>query len=79
MLFTSTDDLQLYGLEMTAIDILMIGLFCSNNRMVIVSKTGNSYHRKHLRDHTFMMSTWSNQSDNQTKGPATFSWYLFFM
>ena len=36
--FTLTDDLQFYGLEMSLSNILMIGLFHSNNRMVIFSK-----------------------------------------
>ena len=39
ILFTLTDDLQFYGLEVSLSNILMIGLFCSNNRIVIFSKT----------------------------------------
>ena len=36
------DSPHLYGLEMSLSNILMIGLFHSNNRMVIFSKTENS-------------------------------------
>ena len=79
MLFTLTDDSQLYGLEVSVNGILMIGLFCSNNRMVFFSKTGNSYYSKHVRDHAFMMSKWPNRNDKQIKGPLTFSWHLIFM
>ena len=39
MPFTLTDDPQFYGL-MSCNNIFMIGLFRSNNRMVISSKTG---------------------------------------
>ena len=39
ILFTLTDDLQFYGLEVSLSNILMIGLFRSNNRIVIFSKT----------------------------------------
>ena len=59
MLFTLTDDPQFYILEVSFSNILMIGLFHSNIRMVSFSKTEKkSYHRKHVRDHTFMTSTW---------------------
>ena len=49
MLFTLSNDPHLYGLEMLLSNILMTGLFCSNIRMVIFSKTANSYHMKHVR------------------------------
>ena len=39
-------------------NVLMIGLFCSNNRMVISSETKNSYPSKHVRDHVFMLPIW---------------------
>ena len=39
ILFTLTDDLQFYGLEVSLSNILMNGLFRSNNRIVIFSKT----------------------------------------
>ena len=39
MPFNLTDDPQLYGLEMSLSNMLMIGLFPSNNRMVNFSKT----------------------------------------
>ena len=55
---TLTDDPRLYGLEMPLSNICMIGLLCSNIRMVFFFKTENSYHSKLLRDHTFMTSTW---------------------
>ena len=59
MSFTLIEDPQFYGLEMSLNNILMIGLFRSNYRMVIFSKTEkNSYHGNHVRDHTFMTSTW---------------------
>ena len=38
MPFTLTDDLQFYGIEMSLSNILMIGLFRLNNRMIIFSK-----------------------------------------
>ena len=38
MPFTLTNNLQSYGLEMSLYNILMIGLFRSNSRMVIFSK-----------------------------------------
>ena len=63
MPFTLTDDPQFYGLEMSLSNILMIGLFRSNSRMVIFSKTEKkSYHSKHVRDNTFMISTWKGDS-----------------
>ena len=38
---------------MSLSNILMIGMFLSNNRMVFFSKAEkNSYHNKHVRDHT---------------------------
>ena len=59
MVFTFTDNTQFYGLQVFLRNILMIVLFRSNNRMVSFSKTEkNSYHSKHVRHHTFMMSTW---------------------
>ena len=42
MPFTFTGDPHLSGLEMSLSNILLIGLFCSNNRMVIFSETENS-------------------------------------
>ena len=48
MSFTLTDDPQFYSLEMALSNILMIGLFRSNNKIS----------RKHVRDHTIMTSTW---------------------
>ena len=36
--FTLTDGPQIYGLEVSLKNILMVGLFCSNNTMVIFSK-----------------------------------------
>ena len=38
--FSLTDDPQFYGLEMSLNNILIFGLFHSNNRMVIFSRTG---------------------------------------
>ena len=44
MSFTSTEDPQLYGLEVSFSNILTIGTFCSKNRKVIFCKTEkNSY------------------------------------
>ena len=58
MSFTLTDDPQFYGVDMSLSNIPMIGLFRSNNRMVIFSKTEkNPYHSKHVRDNTFMTPT----------------------
>ena len=49
MPFIFTDDPHFYVLEMSLSNILMIGLFRSNNRMVIFSKTEKrSYHSKQL-------------------------------
>ena len=56
MLFTLTDDPQIYALEVFLTNILMIGLFCSNNRIVIFSKTGKKF--KSQQTHTFKMSRW---------------------
>ena len=39
ILFTSTDDPQFYDLQVCLNNSLMVGLFRSNNRMVIFSKT----------------------------------------
>ena len=36
----------------------MIGLFRSNNRMVIFSEKKSSNYSKHVRDYTFITSTW---------------------
>ena len=60
MPFTLTDNPKFYDLEMSLSNNLMISLFCSNDRMVIFSKTekNNSYHSKHSRDDTLMRSTW---------------------
>ena len=46
MLFTLTEDPQFHGLEMSLSNILMIGLFHLNNRMVIFSETENNIHIK---------------------------------
>ena len=46
MSFTLTEDPQFYGLEMSLSNILIIGLFRSNNRMVIFSKTEKKYNSK---------------------------------
>ena len=43
ILFTLTDDPQFYGLEVSLNNILMVGLFRSNNRMVIFSKTEKNH------------------------------------
>ena len=58
MPLTLTDDPHFYGLEILLSNILMIGLFRSNNRMVIFSEKKPSYYSKHVRDHTFITSTW---------------------
>ena len=63
---TWTDDPHLYGLEISLSNFLVIGLFCSNNMMVFFSKTKNLYHSKHVRDHTFITSTWKR--DGQMMG-----------
>ena len=47
MPFILTDDPDLCGLEMSLKNVLMIGLFRSNNRMEFLSKTDNSSHSKH--------------------------------
>ena len=39
MPFSLTDDPQFHGLEMSLSNVLMIGLFPSNNRVAIFSKT----------------------------------------
>ena len=47
-----------FDLEIFLSNILMIGQFCSNNRMVIFSKTEEkSYQSKHEKHHIFMTST----------------------
>ena len=38
MLFTLTNDPQFYGLQVSLSSILMMGVFCSNNRTVIFLK-----------------------------------------
>ena len=43
MLFILTDDSQFCGSEMSLSNILMIGLFCSNNMMAIFSKTEKNH------------------------------------
>ena len=44
-----TDNPQFYGLGETLSNILVIGLFHSDNRMVVFFKTKkNSYHSKHV-------------------------------
>ena len=59
MPFTLTDDPQFYGSEVSLSNILMIDLFSSDTRMVIISKTEKkSYHSKYVKDYTFMASTW---------------------
>ena len=139
MPFTFTNDPHLYGLEISLIDILMTGLFCSNNRMVrrgmvsqggvsksvkclqmllILSKrsivhfcrwrgwhrtwgaiklvifcdrhkcmtpkwfkiTTNASIRGSSRYNSLKPSTHSSphSTDEQTKAPVTFSWYLIF-
>ena len=44
MPFTLTDNPQFYGLQMSLSNVLMIGMFRSNNRMVIFSKTEKQNH-----------------------------------
>ena len=66
---------------MSLSNVLVIGLFRSNSRMVIFSKTEkNSYHSKHVRDHTFMTSIW--KVDVHIKGKVlkfvTCLYILFF-
>ena len=39
MLFTSTDDSEWYSVEVSLSSILIFGLFCSNSRVIIFSKT----------------------------------------
>ena len=58
MSFTFTGGPHLSGLEMFLSNILLIGLFCSNNKMVIFSGTENSSQQTCKSDHTCMMSTW---------------------
>ena len=48
MPFNLTDDPQLDGLEMSLSNILMIGLFFSNNRMIFFSET----EKKHITANT---------------------------
>ena len=40
MPFTLTDNPQFYSLEVSLSNILMISLFRSNNRIVLISETG---------------------------------------
>ena len=62
MLFTLTNDPQFYGLKVSLSNILMIGLFRSNNMMVIFSRTKEvHFHSKYVRNHTFMTSTWKGR------------------
>ena len=49
ILFTLTDDPQFYGLRVSLSNVLMIGLFHSNNRMVIFSKTEKKFISKQTR------------------------------
>ena len=66
MSFTLTDDPQFYGLETLLNSIWMTGLFRSNNRMVIFSKTEkSSYYSKLVRDHTFRTSIWKEKEDER--------------
>ena len=59
MSFTSTEDRQLYGLEVSFSNILTIGTFCSKNRKVIFCKTEKKIiSHKLVRNHTFMTSKW---------------------
>ena len=83
ILFTLTDDPEVLGLEVFLSNTLMIGLFRSNNRMVIffLKQKKNSYHSKHVRDHTFMTSIW--KVDVHIKGGVlkfvTCLYILFFL
>ena len=84
--FTLTDDPHVYGLEMALSNILMIGLFRSNNSVVIFSKTEKkSYYSKHvhglkLQPIQLLEAVVSSSQihfkcieDNQTKAPVSFS------
>ena len=54
---------KFHGLEMFLSNILIIYLFCSNNRITISSKTEKKpYHSIHWKDHTFMTSIWMGDS-----------------
>ena len=74
MSFTLSGDSRFYGLEISLTNILMIGLCRSNNRMVIFSKTENSYHSKHVKAHTFMMSTWNEDGHMLCVYVCVFVW-----
>ena len=54
MPFTLTDDPQFYGLALPLSNILINGLFCSNNRLVVFYKTEKKLYR--IRGHTIMRS-----------------------
>ena len=55
MPFTLPDNPQFYGVGVFLPNILIIGLFVSNSRMVILFRTKkNSHHSKHSMDHLFM-------------------------
>ena len=49
MPFTLTEDPQFYDLAMSLINILMIGLFCSNDRMVIFPKREKKSYEQQTR------------------------------
>ena len=79
MPFTLTDGRHLYSLEMFLRNILMIGLFRSNNRMVIFSKPEISCRSKHVRDHIFMTSTWKGDSHIGVLKLVTYLQILLFL
>ena len=54
MPFTLTNNLQSYGLEMSLYNILMIGLFRSNSRMVIFSKIEKKIASQKTRKEPYM-------------------------
>ena len=49
MPFTLTDDPHFYGLKMSLSNIWMIGLFCSNNKMVIFFKREKKFMSQQTR------------------------------
>ena len=49
ILFTLSDDPQFFGLEVPLSNILMIGLFRSNNKMLIFFKTEKKYSKNVLK------------------------------
>ena len=85
--FTLTDDPHVYGLEMALSNILMIGLFRSNNNVVIFPKTEKkSYSSKHvdglkLQPIQLLEAVVSSsqihfkciEDNNQSKAPVSFS------